>query len=362
MLRILLALLIAVISSDALTVRGDEPGSSQGTPRPRAAAEEPEEPGPSLGWILSLWQRLPAPADLSVLFDHAHRSISERIVRTADAVDRFFGEARLDDDARIAQVRVRLDGTWLENEETETRVRVRARVPFPRTQGRLQLAIDSLSEDRVAPGADGDVDTESFAGVRAVFLAGRRGVAFFDIGGRLSGGVEPEIALKAERNGPLGAWRWRGFQSLFWNVADGFGEETRFDLDRTIGSKTFFRTRILGEWSEESRGLEPRVSLRLVRALDPKTALSFNAEMRAYTRPSGIVDSWGLELRLRRQLHRPWFFFEIAPAALFPRERDYEFTPQLTASFEVLFGGDAFRSSLTRDTGVASAASSRRQP
>ncbi len=309
------------------------------------ASDPPAESEKRRRWF-RLWDLVREPRDLSARLDRVHRTLSTRLVKTTDAVDRFFGDERLDDDAEVAQIRVRFDGVVAERGETASRVRVRTRLPFPRTKGRFQLAVDSLIEDTQILNRSESDDTEeaeSFAGVRTVLFAGRKGLAFLDLGGRIRGSIEPEVAIKAERRGELGAWRWRAFQSGFWNQDDEFGELTRLDLDRAVGDSLLVRARTRGLWSETSQGVEHSSSLGAVYIVGSKTAVSIGGAMSGHTGPGWTIDGWSAEVRVRRQLHRRWVFLEIAPGASFPRERDYNFTPRLTASLEILFGGDVYR-------------------
>jgi hypothetical protein len=52
------------------------------------------------------------------------------------------------------------------------------------------------------------------------------------------------------------------------------------------------------------------------------------------------VGQYEASLRIRWSLFRRWLYFELEPGLLLERDRDYEFSPEVTARVELLFGPD----------------------
>lgn len=313
-------------------------------PAPSEIAATAPGPAPPRSW----WERvLRVPSDLSRLFDIVHETISTQLVERTDRIDQFFGDERIDDDPRVALVRLREEFVWAEKGETRWRTKLKTRIPLRRLERRLRLLIETDSETDEDLAADGiprvenaEPPAEDFAGLRYALAITPFSSASLDVGAKFDDGLEARSELKLQRTWLAEAWRLRLLEGIYWREDDGWGERTRFDIDRLAGRIGVFRSRSEGEWGESTEGVELEQSFSLARPIDEKTAISTDAGVFLHTRPSWIVDGYSAEIRLRRQLHRKWIFFDFVPRADFPRDRRYEFTPELLLQLEIRFGGE----------------------
>ncbi len=314
------------------------------SPMPEIDPTADPQPTPWLDRVLA------APADLASLFDNFHGFVSRQLIDRSDAIDRFFGDAQIEDDTRVALLRFRQEFVQAEGGELFTRSKLTARVPFPRIEERFRIVIDTTSDEDELIGdtlVTEPVERESLAGVEYAVPISSRSSANLDLGGKFDGGFKTRTELKLKRTWLPGDWRVRILEGLHWRDGEGFGERTRLDFDRSVGSLSVLRSRTEAEWSETSRGVDLDQRYSVTRALSVKTALSGTIGVELHTRPSWIVDGYSAEIRVRRQLHRKWLFLQMTPRADFPRDRRYEFTPQLVISIEIRFG-EALPSSRAR--------------
>jgi hypothetical protein len=56
------------------------------------------------------------------------------------------------------------------------------------------------------------------------------------------------------------------------------------------------------------------------------------------TRPRNQAVEYLAVVRYRQKIWRDWLFYEIAPQARFPRDRDFDFTPGILFRLEMIFG------------------------
>jgi len=319
------------------------PLAAQDLPPDPGGVAEPAPPG-RRGW----WERvLQVPSDLSRLFDIVHEAISTQLVERTDRIDQFFGDERIEDDPRVALIRLREEFTWAEKGETRWRTKLKTRIPLRRLERRLRLIIETDSETEEDLAADGiprvenaEPPAEDFAGLRYALAVTPFSSASLDVGGKFDDGFKARSELKLQRTWNTEEWRLRLLEGIYWRDGEGWGERTRFDIDHLVGRIGVFRSRSEGDWGESTEGVELEQSFSLARPLDEKTAISTEAGVFLHTRPSWIVDGYAAEVRLRRQLHRKWIFFDFVPRADFPRERRYEFTPELLLQLEIRFGGE----------------------
>jgi hypothetical protein len=308
-----------------------------------AAATPPESSGGRSWWS----HVLAVPSDLARLFDIVHETLSTQLVERTDQLDQFFGDERIEDDPRAALIRVREEFTWAEKGETDWRTRLKVRLPLPRLERRLRLLVETDSddeEDLAAAGEEprlenGEAPAEDFAGLRYALAVTPFSSASLDVGGKFDDGFKARSELKLQRTWNAELWRLRLLEGIYWRDGEGWGERTRFDIDRYADRLGVLRLRSEAEWGETTRGVEIEEDLSLSRPLDAMTAVSTSVGMFLHTRPSWIIDGYSAEIRLRRQLHRKWIFFDIAPRAGFPRDRRYEFTPELLLELEIRSGG-----------------------
>ena len=72
--------------------------------------------------------------------------------------------------------------------------------------------------------------------------------------------------------------------------------------------------------------------------LNRREALRYLVSMDGFTRPNTRVENYRAGVTYRRNIWRPWFFYELEPYLLWPRERDFDTTTGIVFRVETLFG------------------------
>ena len=115
------------------------------------------------------------------------------------------------------------------------------------------------------------------------------------------------------------------------------GERTSFDFQRPIGTREVFRSSSSVTYSETSKGVDLKQKLLLRHFFSETIAAGVSGEIAAHTRPSMVVDAYVVAFEYRQRIWRDWLYFDLNPQARFPFEADFEFTPFLGLSLEVIF-------------------------
>lgn len=277
-------------------------------------------------------------------FDRAQGFFSKRVCTPATWFDRFFGGERTDDVAS-ALVRVLPSVQYSERDFTDAGVRVRARWNLPNLRDRLNVVVNDDSDERDGlmqgetqrPQQANAPGRESSAALRyLVRLAGRSG-ADIDVG--LRGDVK--LFTRARyyylwEHSPV--LQSRITQSLFFRDGEGFGESTRFEVERLLAEDLLLRWTTLGTLSEELDGFELREGVQLLRQIDRRRALSWSLSMTASPKPVWRASAYATGVRFRQRAFRPWFFFEIEPFIDAERADNFRPNPGIAFRLEFLVG------------------------
>jgi hypothetical protein len=277
-------------------------------------------------------------------FDRAQGFFSQRACTPATWFDRFFGGERSDDVAS-ALVRVIPSVAFSEHDFTDSGVRVRARFNLPNLRDRFNVVVneDSDEEDGLLQGETqrpqqaNAPGRESSAALRyLVRLAGRSG-ADVDVGLR----GQAKLYTRARyyylwEHSPV--LQSRITQSLFFRDGEGFGESTRYEVERLLAEDLLLRWTTLGTVSEELDGLELLEGMQLLRQIDRRRALSWNLSMTVSPQPVWRTSAYATSVRFRQRAFRPWFFFEIEPFVDAERSKGFRPNPGIAFRLEFLIG------------------------
>lgn len=224
------------------------------------------------------------------------------------------------------------------------------RIKLPRALKRAQLIFTNEIDDELSNSRSGGVfpeqkpEDENFAGIRFFDLAGLEkkipGKISTAMGVGFSSGsptfrIEPRYVYTHDFN----VWSLNFLQKIRWHSRDGWRSQTRLDFDRALSEKWFFRSNNEVLWEEKQEdfdGYEFRPRLILSRRLKGKQALLFELNNLLRSKPDFYLHSTAIAVRYRRQVLRPWLFFEIAPQVAFRDEQDWETTPGVFAKLEIL--------------------------
>lgn len=276
----------------------------------------------------------PAPA-VTGFIDEYHTYMVGKLKGQTLWFDNFFGDQRAEeDDQPTSFVRLRTVARYTEGEAMTFPIRLRANLKLPRINRRLHLVIfgGNRDEDRQKEPDDaidsslksGEETERTNLGLRYMIYKSLRDR--FHFGGGLSlgwpldyyGRMRYERLIHVGDNNII-----RLTETGFWNSLTGFGETSRFDLERTMGDHhQTGRLSFYGTYGEDKSGLQWGAETSLFRQLSESSALAFDLGAYGSSEPSLQVGTYRIASRYRRNFLRPWLFFEIEPEVVFPQSTE----------------------------------------
>lgn len=286
------------------------------------------------------------------LLDRTHARMSRTVCWPSQWFDRFFAnpDDMLDDPASTL-LRVIGGYRWQDNGDSGNEVRVRASVDLPNASRSLRLTFrndDDINEDFSAPTDTrpqnvGENEDSTFrAALNWAARQTERDNIDLEVGVRseiktfVRGRYRIRLPMPGER------WAFRFTESLYWIDGIGAGAQTRFEFDRPLAERTVLRLVTQGEHNEElaeqELGWDLDQSAAVYMRLGSRAALQYSIGAQGYTDPSANVDVWRTSIRYRRNIWRPWLFWELEPFAFWPRSDDYHGVSGVVFRLETQFG------------------------
>lgn len=286
------------------------------------------------------------------LLDRTHARVSRTVCWPSQWFDRFFAnpDDMLDDPASTL-IRVIGGYRWQDDGDSGDEVRVRASVDLPKISRRLRLTFrndDDINEDFSAPTDTrpqdvGDNEDNTFrAALNWAARQTERDNIDLEVGVRseiktfVRGRYRIRLPMPGER------WAFRFTESIYWIDGIGAGTQTRFEFDRPLAERTVLRLVTQGEHNEDlaerELGWNLDQSAAIYIKLSSRAALQYSIGAQGFTDPSANVDVWRTSIRYRRNIWRPWLFWELEPFAFWPRFDDYHGVSGVVFRLETQFG------------------------
>jgi hypothetical protein len=305
-----------------------------------------------------LW--LPAPARAAVdnplpelvgsgmqQADDTREFVSQKFVGLVTGLDRFFGDERNFQESNRSVFQLDLDTLMTAGGQHENTLSGRVKLHLPSTEHRLHLLLESDPEQNTAGPGAAQQQTQRVGAFRA---PGEYGLALrveeseeqvwhtsTDVGIKLHTPLEPFARARASLVIPLGEWRMKPAQSLYWFSQSGLGETTQVDFERPLAEQTLFRATSSITWLHLPQRFDLQQDFTVFHTLDEKRALQYQLSLIGVSRPQSRLDDAVISLLYRRQLHRRWLFFEFNPQLHFRHAQSYDMDPLLWLRLQMLF-------------------------
>lgn len=247
-------------------------------------------------------------------YDDTHDYLNQSFCEPVVWFDDFFGSDRVLEEVAGTYVRFQTDLVFDEEEGTKVDPGLDFSVELPNISRRLKLTFESDEDTQlrdIAPGNDPNV-TENSIGLRLDMLDTLQQNI------KLSVSLKPRIRLRYRYSKAV--WDelvFRYTQEI--QREEGInGARTRFDLEMPLFSSLFFRSTSDGFVSDEYPGVEWLQAFSLFQRLSSKASLAYEAGINGFSKPLNVTSNYRLGIRYRRNIHRDWLFFEVAPAMSWP--------------------------------------------
>jgi len=294
-------------------------------------------------------------------FDRAQGFFSERTCEPAIWFDRFFGHERSGDVAS-ALVRVIPSVQYSHRDFTDAGIRLQARLNLPNLRNRFSVVVNDDADEQ-----DGLLQGETQRPQRAN-AANREASAALRYLVHLAdqSGADVDIGLRGQAKFFTRARYYRTWshtpvldsrftQSAFFLDGEGFGEASRYEVERMLSDDVMLRWSTQATVSEKVNGLELRDGIQLLHQIDRNRAINFNLAMTVDSDPAWKANRYESSVRYRQRAFRPWFFFEVEPFVDAIRADNFRLNPGVAFRIEFWLG-DAGDDSGIEHIGRATAA------
>lgn len=281
----------------------------------------------------------------------SHEGLRTDLFALADRADDFFGNERSIEKKQDDYFRNGVEMRVRTGSHVRFRHRLRLGIDLSGISDRLKLVAEGTQSDATDSEATAlddsddreiiDDQREDAARTALRYQLLRESQIDLDVDGGLkttSGGVNPYSRVRASRFFKLNElWSVEPAQFLLWELDDGFGERTRFDLNRKLGEHSFARLRSELLYSESSRGGENFHELAAYREVNDRAYFGALVSMAGYMEPGFAVDEARVAVKYRQNLKWPWLLVEVEPALAFPDDREHRITPEIIFRLDVYF-------------------------
>ncbi|MDO8990967.1 MAG: hypothetical protein Q7U91_15185 [Sideroxyarcus sp.] len=290
-----------------------------------------------------------APEAVIKALDKQHEYLSDKLVGFVSSIDRFFGDDRHYQEANESVFQLDVTRVFGYGGENKFVLSGRANAHLPIAQQKLHLLVETDPDKNTtadpkqtqlqAQTVSQTEEPQSFsAALRYVKEAAEPWHLSADGGIKFQGfKTTPFVRARASLVEPVGEWRAKLAETLFWFNTTGAGATTQLDFERTISEPMLFRATSNATWLHDKQNIDLRQDLTLFHKVDERTALLYQASAIGVSQPEERVEDYVLLVSYRYRLHRKWTYLEVSPQLHYPREKDYHSSPSLVVRLEVLF-------------------------
>ena len=233
--------------------------------------------------------------------------------------DNFFGSDRVfNEGAAGTYIRWRNDFTYDEEEYFDFKSNLSFSVELPGLESRLRLTFESGEDEALRDISPGQESTTSTLGLQLDVKQNER--SKFNVSISLS----PRIRLRYRYTYPV-------VESITLRLTQEVQREkavnsarTLVDFEKLFKSQLFFRSSSEGKLSEEFEGVDWLQAFVLYQRINKKTSLSYETSANGITEPLTLATNYRVAVRFRKNFHRKWLFYEIAPELTWPVTLDEE--------------------------------------
>lgn len=287
---------------------------------------------------LSIFNSIDAPRDY----------LSEKIIGFATNIDRFFGGDRYFQENNQSVVQLDLTRATGYGGDSKFNFSARANLRLPATEGRLHILLESDPEKNItSETAKGQsIINNKVTAPSSLALAARYEKAVenvwhlsSDAGLKFPLPVHPFVRTRGSFSAPIGLWRMKAEESVYWFNSIGVGETTQVDFERALSEPVLFRATSNATWLNDKQNFDLRQDLSIYHNLNDNSALLYQASAIGVSNPQYQLSEYVALLLYRHKLHRDWMFFELSPQLHFPKINNFRSSPAVTMRLEMLFDG-----------------------
>jgi hypothetical protein len=311
-----------------------------------------EPVGPDAGYRGLINESLTEPiagseSEIEVL-DWSKNLASQYVESLNDGVDSFFMGAFFDDEiiedeSSGSNGRVFLTSRREKGQSLNIQSGINLKVVLPRTRDRFKLLLETDENE------DGDAESSVIdttknvtysTAVRVEIQDGEKWKTSLDNGVRWSGKPVYFSRIRTRRTDYFEEWRTRYLQSIYWRTDVEWGAIVDMNALTPIDFSRHFRMGFSADYNLNDDMAELRSSIAVFDEINYQSALLYQLAVFGDTKVLTRVNEAVLSISYRRKIYKSFLFAEVVPEIGFPRDLDYDATPALTFTLEMIFGPD----------------------
>jgi len=271
-----------------------------------------------------------------------HRRWSSNVINTAEYIDNFFADPKLDRESNGSRIKISLGMEVKDGEGFSFITRANARLSLPGTSKRLKLIFEDENESEEAGAAATALqsmrETSQDAGVRYKIREKKRYSIDLD-GGYRTSSDQFFGRLRGKRDFlQTGDLKLRLTQSASYYTVDEWISKTEFDLNYQLRNAYLFRSESDLEWAEDIDGVRPSQTFVLFKPLSKRRAIRYEIGGDWPESPGPSETTYFTSFTYRTLIHSDWIYMEIEPGVEFPQIHDYDPKSFLLFKFDFVFG------------------------
>lgn len=286
-------------------------------------------------------------SDIDVL-DWSQGVVSEYVESLNDGVDSFFMGAFFDDEviedeSSGSNGRIFLTTRRVYGEGVDYQAGINLKIILPKTRDRFKLLVETDENEDGSSETDvlGTTENVTYStAIRVEIRDGRRWKTSLDNGIRWSGEPVYFSRVRARRTDYFDEWRTRVLQSIYWRTDVEWGAKLDINALRPIDFTRHLNLGFKADYRLDDDMAELESSASIFDELSHRSAMLYQIAAFGDTDQLTKVNDVVLSVSYRRKIYKSFVFAEIVPEIGFPRDLDYEATPALNFTIEMIVGAD----------------------
>lgn len=276
-------------------------------------------------------------------YDVSQIYINTRFCEPALWFDNFFANDRIfNEGVAGTYVRWRNEFSYDEEEYFDYTMKLNFSVELPGFNHKARLTFEGEEDEDlrdIAPGSTSDT-TESL-GLQFDVKEHKRSKFNVNVS------LDPKLRLRYRYTQPVGDRITMRLTQELQRKGSVNSARSLFQYEHVFKESFLLRSSTEIKLSEEYEGLDWLQAFVLYQRLDNRTSLSYETSANGITQPRRLTTNYRLGIRFRKNIHREWLFYEIAPEYTWPITLDEDRSAmeierrskwRLFMRFEVHFG------------------------
>ena len=255
------------------------------------------------------------PAGILNKIDGTRDFLSEKIIRYSKNIDEFFGDERHFQEHNNSVIQLNLRETLGQGGSRIFGFQGNAKIDLPAASKRFQLVFDSNPEQKSLNDVKKDQAVVPLKEAAPLNLAtslrfehAEKGVWHFssEAGVKLQLPLDPFTRARASYSLPIGEWRLKIAETIFWFNTLGLGETSQLDIERILNPALLFRATSTATCLNEPRRCDLRQDFSAFHTLSERAAWVYQASLIGANRPVWQKTEYVILARYRYRLHKKY--------------------------------------------------------